>query len=121
MIPFHRASLADKADYESHLMNSPERGCEYSFANLFCWGRQEIAFIHGCAVLFSHFSGRSIYPFPIGNGDKQAALEAILADSRERGIPCRITGMTEEDLADLERWFPGRFTVRSARDTHDYV
>lgn len=121
MIPFHRASLADKAEYEFHLMNSPERGCEYSFANLFCWGRQEIAFIHGCAVLFSHFSGRSIYPFPIGNGDKQAALEAILADSRERGIPCRITGMTEEDLADLERWFPGRFTVRSARDTHDYV
>ena len=121
MIPFHRASISDKAAYEACLLSAPERGCEYSFANLFLWGRQEIAFLHGCVALFSHFYGKSVYPFPIGNGDKQAVLEQIIADAKERGIPCRITGMTEADRADLERWFPNRFNIRPARDSFDYV
>ena len=121
MIPFHRACLEDKAQYESILMSCPERGCEYSFANLFLWGRQELAFLNGCVVFFSHFFGRSVYPYPIGSGDRKAALEAILADSRERGIPCRITGMTEADRQELESWFPGKFTFRTARDNFDYV
>ena len=121
MIPFHRACLEDKAPYESILMNCPERGCEYSFANLFLWGRQEIAFVENCVVFFSHFFGRSVYPYPLGTGDKKAALEAILTDSRQRGIPCRITGMTEADRQELEDLFPGKFTIRSARDSFDYV
>ncbi len=121
MIPFHRARLEDKAAYESILMNCPERGCEYSFSNLFLWGRQEIAFIDGCVVFFSHFLGRSIYPYPIGSGDKRAVLEAIIADAKERGIPCRISGMTEADFSELESWFPGRFSARADRDFFDYV
>ena len=121
MIAFHRASMDDKALYEKILHAAPERGCEYSFANLFLWGRQEIAFIHGCVAYFSHFFGRSVYPFPIGDGDKRAVLAEIIADAKERGIPCRITGMTEADREDLERWFPGRFQIRIARDSFDYV
>lgn len=121
MIAYHRITLKDKEKYEKYLLTAPERGCEYSFANLFSWGRQEIAFLHGCASLFSHFYGRTVYPFPIGDGDKRAVLEEIIADSRERGIPCRITGMTQADKEDLERWFPGRFSVRAARDGFDYV
>ena len=121
MIPFHRACLEDKAPYESILMNCPERGCEYSFANLFLWGRQEIAFVENCVVFFSHFFGRSVYPYPIGSGNKRAALEAILADARQRGIPCRITGMTEADRQELEDLFPDRFSIRPARDSFDYV
>lgn len=121
MIAYHRITLEDKDTYEKYLLTAPERGCEYSFANLFSWGRQEIAFLHGCASLFSHFYGRTVYPFPIGDGDKRAVLEEIIADSRERGIPCRITGMTQADKEDLERWFPGKFSVRAARDGFDYV
>ena len=121
MISFHRVSLDDKAPYENHYMSVPERGCEYSFANLFLWGRQEIAYLHGCVAFFSHFFGKTVYPFPIGSGDKRAVLEEILADAKERGIPCRITGMTEADREDLERWFPDQFSIRAARDSFDYV
>ena len=121
MIPFHRASIADKEQYEKYLLSAPERGCEYSFANLFLWGRQEIAFVNGCVAYFSHFFGKSVYPYPVGDGDKRAVLEQIIADAKERGIPCRITGMTEADRAELEAWFPGRFSVRLARDSFDYV
>ncbi len=121
MIQFHRAALEHRAPYEKYSYQSPERGCEYAFANLYLWGRQEIAFLHGCVAFFSHFNGRTVYPFPIGPGDKRAVLEEILADARERGIPCRITNMTDADRADLERWFPGKFQMLPARDSFDYV
>ncbi len=121
MIPFHRIALTDKTAYEAHLAVSGERGCEYAFANQLLWARQEIAFVHGCVLFFSHFFGRTVYPYPIGNGDRRAAVEAILADAQERGIPCRITGMTEADRQELEGWFPGRFQIWPQRANFDYV
>ena len=121
MINFQRLSLSQKADYEKLLFSSPPRGCEYSFANLQLWGRQQAAFLHGCVAFFSHFNGKSIYPYPIGPGDRRAVLEEILQDARERGIPCRISGMTAADREELEAWFPGKFFLRSSRDTYDYV
>ena len=119
MISFHRAAIADKAAYDSCLLAAPERGCEYSFSNIFLWGRQEIAFLHGCVAFFCHFFGKTVYPFPIGSGDKRAVLEEIIADAQERGIPCRITGITEADREDLERWFPGKFQIRPDRNFFD--
>ena len=86
MIDFHRVTIDDRLEYNKILMAEPARGCEYSFANLCLWGRQQIACLHGCAVFFSHYNGRSLYPFPIGSGDKKAAIEALMADAEERGI-----------------------------------
>ena len=121
MIDFQKLTFDKKDAYEALLMNSPERGCEYSFANLYLWGKQQVAFLHGCGVFFSHFYGRSVYPFPIGPGDKRSAVEAVLEDARKRGIPCRLTGLTNEDRENLEQWFPGLFTIRAKRDSFDYV
>lgn len=121
MIDFQRLQPYQKAAYEEILFSCPPRGCEYSFANLCLWGRQEAAFLHGCVAFFSHFYGRSIYPYPIGNGDKRAVLEEIFRDAKERGIPCRLAGLTEADKEELETWFPGKFHLRSSRDSYDYV
>ena len=121
MIEFHRTVLEHKPLYDMHLAAMPERGCEYSFANLFMWGRQELAFEEDCVLFFSHFNGRSVYPFPIGSGDRRAALEKIITDPRQRGMPCRITNMTEQDRVDLETWFPELFEIRHSRDSYDYV
>ena len=121
MINFHRLTLAEKEEYEAFLLSGESRGCEYSFANLYLWGRQQVAFRHGCVVFFSHFDGRSVYPYPIGNGDRRRCLEEILEDAKERGIPCRIVSMTQSDARELESWFPGRFHLRPDRDSFDYV
>ena len=121
MIDFHRLQLSQKDSYEQILFSCPPRGCEYSFANLFLWGQQQAAFVHGCVAFFSHFYGRSVYPYPIGSGDKHAVLEEILKDAQERGIPCRITNVLPEDREELEEWFPGQFVFRSDRDGFDYV
>jgi hypothetical protein len=121
MIPFERVKLKDKQLYEDILFAQPERGCEYSFANKYLWGRQEAAIDNGCALSFSHFFGRSVYPYPIGSGDKRAAVEAIIHDAKKRGIPCRFTGMTAADVQELEQWYPERFHIKPQRDSFDYV
>ena len=121
MIDFHRLKLSQKEEYEHILFSCPPRGCEYSFANQVLWGRQQAAFLHGCVAFFAHFYGRSVYPYPIGNGDRRAVIEDILQDANDRGIPCRITGMTDADREELESWFPGKFHLRTDRDGFDYV
>ena len=121
MIEFKRLKLSQKEAYEKNLFACPGRSCEYSFANMYLWGRQETAFFPDCVGFFSHFHGKSIYPFPVGTGDRKSVLEAVMADARERGIPCRITSMTKEESEELERWFPGQFLIRTDREGFDYV
>ena len=121
MIDFQRPVPAQKEQYNDMLFSGQERGCEYSFSNLYLWGHQKIAFLHGCVVVFSHFHGKSVYPYPVGSGDKKAAIEAILHDAQVRGIPCRITGITNADREELDRLFPGKFLICCNRDSFDYV
>ena len=121
MIEFNRLKLSQKKEYDEILFSCPPRGCEYSFANKTLWGQQKAAFLHGCMAFFSHFDGRSVYPYPIGNGDKRAVLEAIMQDAKDRGIPCRLTGMTTADRDELENLFPDLFLLRTDRSFFDYV
>ncbi len=121
MIDFQRLSLSDRPVYAPILENAGERGCEYGFANLYLWGRQRAAMVDSCLVLFSQFNRKTVYPFPVGPGDKRAALEAIIADAQSRDIPCRITGLTASDVAWLQENFPGRFRIHSDRAGYDYV
>lgn len=121
MIDFHRLKLSQKQQYNEMLFSEPELSCEYSFSNKFLWGLQRVAFQQGCVAFFSHYDGRSVYPYPIGSGDRKAVLEEIILDAHERGIPCRITGMTEAHKQELERLFPDRFVIRADRDFFDYV
>ena len=121
MIDFQPITLEQKESFERCLHDGIERGCEFSFANLYLWGRQKAAFVHGQLVLFSQFSRRSVYPFPAGQGDKQPALDAIIHDAAKRGISCRITGLGDEEMALLENLYPGRFRFHCDRDSYDYV
>ena len=121
MIDFQRVHISQKEQYEAVARTCLPQGCEYSFANKYMWGVQQVAFLHGCVAAFSHFYGRTVYPYPLGNGDRKAVLEQMMLDAKERGIPCRITGMTARDKEELESWFPGRFHTQADRDGCDYV
>ena len=121
MIEFRKLTPEDRERYEQLHFACGERGCEFTFANLYLWGRQRIAFLHDHAVLFSQFDRRTVYPFPVGGGDKKAALEAIINDAHERDIPCRLTGLTEENIRLLEELYPGKFFFHCDRDSYDYV
>ena len=123
-IEFRRFSLADKEDYEKLLFAERDRGCEFSFANLYLWGRQSFAEIDAQLVFFSQFDRRSVYPYPMGADDKESkkrALDAVIEDSRARGIPCRITSISVADRALLEELYPEKFLFHRDEGSFDYV
>jgi len=121
MIDFCKITPQDREHYQQLLLSGDERGCEFSFANLCLWGRQRIAFLYDHAVLFSQFDRRTVYPFPVGNGDKKTVLDAVIADSRERGISCRITGLTGEHIRLMQELYPDQFYYHCDRGSYDYV
>ena len=121
MIDFKPITKDKKEEFEQCLFDGNERGCEYSFANLYMWGRQRGEIIDGYLVLFSQYNRRTVYPFPVGNGDIKPVLDAVIADSKERGIPCRFTGMTAREKAILEELYPDKFSYHCDRDFFDYV
>ena len=121
MIPFKNIKIEDKELYQRYLLDGKERGCEFSFGNLYLWGRQNATILYDHLVLFSQFNQKTVYPFPIGNGDKKAVLDEIIADAKERGIACRLTGLTGNDKDILEQLYPGKFRFHCSRDSFDYV
>ena len=120
MIDFQPLDLAKKDEYTAFLRHCGQRGCEYNFANLYLWGRQKAAFHQGNLAFFSQFSRRSVYLFPLGN-DLKPTIDAIIHDAKMRGIPCRLTGLSQDDCALLEKLYPGRFRYHFDRDGYDYV
>ena len=121
MIDFQPIRPEEREKYSHVLQSGKVKGCEYSFANLCLWGRQKATVIDGQVVLFSQFNRKTVYPYPAGQGEKKPVLEAIIRDSQERGIPCRITGLDSEDMAQMEEMFPGQFRYHCDRDSYDYV
>ena len=123
MISFHTPTLEDKPWIDKALSQSGERGCEYTFANLFAWSepyRQHVAQVEGC--LTAHMTGTIglCYLYPVG-GDEHAALLALQKDAEERGERFQLACISEEHIKKLEQWFPGRFVFEADRDGFDYL
>ena len=121
MIPFERLDPAHKGEYDPLLRRSSHRGCAFSFANLYIWGRQSVAKVGEDLLIFSHYAGRTMYPYPVCAGDPRPALDALMADARERGIPFRLSGLNREDVEHLQSWYPDQFVFHCGRGGHDYV
>jgi len=121
MLDFTRMDPAFREEYNALLADSGRQGCEYTFVNISLWGRQRMTRFQDWVVLFSQYGRCSVYPFPVGVGDPREALDAIFEDARLRGIPCRLTGLSQEDCALLENYCPGKFRFHPDRDSFDYV
>ncbi len=121
MIDFQPLDISQKAAYDQFLLNWSNRGCEYNFANLCLWGRQRAAFYEDSLVFFSQFNRKSVYLFPLCRGELKQVVDALIEDARQRDIPCRLTGLTQDDCAALERLYPGCFRYHFDRDGFDYI
>ena len=121
MIQFERLNIDQKTEIDALLRHASHRGCAFSFANLYIWGRQCAARVGNDLLLFSHFGGKTMYPYPVCPGDPRPALDALMADARERGIPFRLTGLNRQDTEHLQQWYPDQFVFHCGRDGHDYV
>lgn len=121
MLDFQSLKPEQKAEYDAILKACEGRGCEYSFANLYLWGRQKAVFHEDNLAFFSQFNRKSVYLFPVGKGDLKVTLDAIIHDAQVRGIPCRLTGLLRQDQELLESLYPGRFRFHTDRNAFDYI
>ncbi len=121
-IDFKPLTPEDKERYEAYLFAGKTRGCEFSFANLCLWGKQQnIAFWGDHVILFLHYGKHTVYLYPLGTGDKKEVLDAILADARERGVSPVLSGVLPEERETLEALYPDAFTYTANEGSFDYV
>lgn len=121
MIPFEKLDLSQRPQLEAQLHEAGRQACEFSFANLFLWGRKKVARQDGFLLLQSQFDGKTVYLAPVGDGDCKAALDAIIHDAAVRGIPCCLWALTEADCRAVEALYPGMFSFYCDRDSYDYI
>jgi hypothetical protein len=82
MIDFRPFEEFDRSTYESFFFAEADQCCALSFGNLSMWGEQLASIVSGQFVILSNYSGKYMYQFPLGAGDKKAAIEAILQDAK---------------------------------------
>ena len=121
MIPFDKLNLNQKEPLNRYLLKADKQSCEYSFANLFLWGRKKVAEQDGFLLLESQFDRKNVYIFPVGTGDLKTALDALIHDAQMRGICCCLAALTEEECRLVEQLYPGKFCFYCDRDSYDYV
>lgn len=121
MIPFRKLTIEDKAMLDGVLMASDKQSCEYSFGNLYLWGRKYVAEVEGFLLIESRYDRKIVYLFPVGQGDVRCALDALLRDAEKRRLNCCIGALTEEDCRLVEQLYPGKFSFYCDRDSYDYV
>lgn len=121
MIDFQRIDLSDRQRIYDSFQRAGRESCSYSFANLYLWGKQVCAWVDGFLVVFSHYMGKSVYLFPAGEGDPAPVLKAMMEDAAHRGIPFRMTALSDEDCKAVERVFPGLFQFVPDKNAWDYL
>ncbi|MFR4352718.1 MAG: GNAT family N-acetyltransferase [Roseburia sp.] len=121
---FHEITLADKAWMDQRFAEDDRNACEYTFANNFIWRNVyhvEVAEIAGCLVIRFQENGECCFSYPVGAGDKKAAIEVLLARCGKRGCAMNMSPLNAEDRERLLEWFPGQFLIESDRASADYI
>ena len=121
MLNFKPFKEFDRSTYESYLFAEEYQCCELSFGNMRMWGEQQAAIVDNQFIILSKYDTKDMYHFPLGSGNKKQAIEAIIEDAKERGIPFLMTSLTPENADTLESLYPERFDIRFRRDSFDYV
>ena len=121
MIQFEKISIDQKNWLNEYLHRMDKRCCEYSYVNLDLWGRKRVAELNGFLLLQAQFDRKSVYLYPVGEGDIKVVLDAIIHDASVRGIPCCLSALTEADCRQVEALYPGAFQIYCDRDSYDYI
>jgi hypothetical protein len=127
MIDFKPPVLSDRAWVDELFFAKNNRGCEYSFTNLFCWQNaylQQVARVGDYVV--QRLSGPigPCYPFPVGRGelsDLAQVLEALRQDAHDRGDPFKLICVTPQDMELLNTLYPNQLVYTTDRFGFDYL
>lgn len=123
-IKFHEITLDDKAWMDARFAEDDRNACEYTFANNFIWRKVyqvEVTEISGCLVIRFVENEKYCYSYPVGAGDKKAAIEQLLFICEQEKYPLIMSPLSEADRRQLMEWFPGKFLIETDRDDFDYI
>ena len=124
MIQFKDIELEDKELITSFTLNSPRQNCDLSFSNLCSWRflyNTKFAVMDGFLLLKFWAEGELVYMMPIGNGDLNKVLNALIEDANREGEPFCLLGICAGMCAELETFMPGKFQFTADRDYADYI
>ena len=119
MLEFKPVCPEDSSWIRPLLDNTTNLSCEYSIACLVMWGNASIAECDGLYVPMVNYGDGFRYLRPIGSDDFLPLLPALIADSKSRGIPFRMSGITPPIRQQMEE--TGLFSFTANRNYFDYV
>ena len=125
---FRELTIKDKDGFDACQKEKVYIGSESCFTDIFCWRfayQYEIAFEEGFVFLRGFYKQDGVpvpfYMYPAGSGNFQAAIEKIMQDADQRGVPLRILAVDDFYRDTLEKTFPGMFVFYEDRDIFDYI
>lgn len=118
MLQFRNIQISDRPVLNELLFRAETHGSEYSFATLYFWGEQKVAFVNGMPMFLSRFGDWYSYQYPFAAPE---LIDLLADDAHERGLPFRLFGLTRAEAEALVARYPGRFSLRSTRNSADYV
>ncbi len=125
MLTFRRVELSDRERITRLHHASPDRGCEYTFGNIFIWRDvydTKVAFTGDglCVVRFDKVVEAYLFPFGEGKNLKQT-LDDMQADSASLGRRFMVIAASADDRDTVNALYPGRFSEHTSRDFAEYV
>lgn len=124
MLPFRPITISDKPSADVILKPLKSLSCAHSFTDLFIWQYvydSQVCFEGDFLLVRQKLDGRYIYTIPLGQGDLGAAVQKLMDDARERGIPFVMSAVNENQKNELEKSFPDLFLIEGNRDYQDYI
>lgn len=124
MIDFKKVELSDKKWVDECFRASDYQGCEYVFTSTYIWKdiyHSRIADVEGMFCIKAGSEGKYRYNFPAGSGNTKHVIELLMENAEECGHPFVLRGITKDQIAQLEAWFPGKFKFELVRDESDYI
>lgn len=121
MLNFQTIDLSMRETINTILYPNPDKGCEYTFANLYLWGPQKAAVEDGFVYILTKHAGADSYFLPIGQGDLPHAVKRLARDAQKRSVPLSMYAVTDTTKAQLEQLFPDTFCFYEVRSGFDYL
>ena len=116
-IEYRDVELNDRAKLTEILYGEPDRGCEYTFGNIYIWAKvygTKIGWFGNTALVkFTTYKNSGL--LPVGS-DLEGGVKAALEDGFKTFIALR-----KEDCERLEQLFPEKFTFEPMKDAGEYV
>lgn len=102
-----------------------EDNSTYNFTNMFMWCDKTgitYAEVDGCLVLFFQFGKQPVsVSYPVGEGDKKAAVEHLEEYICEQGLRPVFRNLSLSMCEEMEAMFPDRFEFVEDRNAADYI